>query len=120
MWSNIDVNSDSICLKKQAYLNIFDTSKVCVYHICVKNRYTAAELKGVKWSILLKAYDFWLPKGLKNAKYLSLSLTQLVSAAHNGTLRIIKMQQKGVKMVIIIGLCIKLLDLYTFGKFWLE
>ena len=42
---------------------------------------------------------------------ISLSLTQLVSAAHNGTLRIIKMQQKGVKMVII-GLCLITRSLY--------
>ena len=61
---------------------------------------------------------FLAAKGVEKCKVsLSLSLTQLVSAAHNGTLRIIKMQQKGVKMVIIIGLCLKLLDLYTFGKF---
>ena len=30
---NIDTNSDSICMKKQAYLNIFDTSYVFTTYV---------------------------------------------------------------------------------------
>ena len=93
------------CLSQSNKPKHFDTS--CVFTTYALKIVTAAELKGVKWSILLKAYDFWLPKGLKNAKYLS--LTHSVSAAHNGSFGIIKMQQKGVKIVISVSLNAKTL-----------
>ena len=80
---------------------------MCVYHICVKNRYRS-RVKRRKMKYSAQSLRFLAAKGVEKCK-VSLSLTHSVSAAHNGSFGIIKMQQKGVKIVISVSLNAKTL-----------